>query len=429
MGTGSVTEGHRGVAVRTAAEAGDVLRPSRGGIRARVAQWLWARAGMGFGVLRAVRPIFRFRRTYVVTRYDDVREVFLADRDFPAPYRAKLDVIMGNAPFFLGMGDTPEYRRDTATMRLAVRREDVESRLAAKTLARAEAIVAGAGGRLEVVDTLARALTFEVLGDYFGVPDPPGADLRVWATRLFEFQFADSRDDPSLRKEVDAIAPALRLHIDNLIASRRRNREVKDDVLGRCLLLQEKEAPDLTDVQIRSALIGFIVGGLPQPPMVAPHALEQLLRRPRELAGAQRAARTNDDSLLARYVFEALRYDPLAPGLQRTVAHDHRIAEGTRRSVTVPAGASMLVAFSSAMMDKRRIPSPREFRTDRLAHEYLHFGHGLHTCFGIHINHSLIPLMLKPLLRRDGLRRVSGSLGRLRKRGAFADRLWVQYQP
>lgn len=407
----------------------DVLRPDRGGIAGRLGAWAFAHAGAGFRVLRAVWPIARFGRTYIVTRYDDVREVFLADGDFRVPYQAKLDVIMGGEPFFLGMDDTPEYRRDTMAFRLAVRREDIPARLAPETAARAEAIVAQAGGRLEVVDALARTVTFEVLGRYFGVTEPPGGDLRVWATRLFEFQFADGSNDPELRKEVDQMAPALRAHVDRLIAERKRAPAAADDVLGRCLDLQAKRAPELSDVEIRSGLIGFVVGGLPQPPMVIPQALEQLLRRPRELAGAQAAARRDDDTLLGQIVFEALRFDPLAPGLQRTTINPHRLAEGTRRSVVVPKGASVLAAFSSAMMDERRVRSPREFRTDRPANEYMHFGQGLHTCFGIHINHAMIPLMLKPLLKREGLRRANGSAGRLRKRGVFADRLWVEYRP
>jgi len=32
-------------------------------------------------------------------------------------------------------------------------------------------------------------------------------DLRVWATRLFEFQFADPGNDPALRREVESVAP------------------------------------------------------------------------------------------------------------------------------------------------------------------------------------------------------------------------------
>jgi hypothetical protein len=56
----------------------------------------------------------------------------------------------------------------------------------------------------------------------------------------------------------------------------------------------------------------------------------------------------------------------------------------------------------------------------------MHFGYGLHTCFGIHINQGTLHLMLKPLLKRR-LRRSRGALGRLRKRGAFAERLYVDY--
>jgi cytochrome P450 len=79
------------------------------------------------------------------------------------------------------------------------------------------------------------------------------------------------------------------------------------------------------------------------------------------------------------------------------------------------------------MMDERRVRDPRRFDPRRLPHEYMHFGHGLHTCFGIHMNQVLLPLMLKPLLRRNGLRRAAGLAGHLSKRGAFADRLWVEY--
>ncbi|HKM70867.1 MAG TPA: hypothetical protein VJX94_12570, partial [Stellaceae bacterium] len=58
---------------------------------------------------------------------------------------------------------------------------------------------------------------------------------------------------------------------------------------------------------------------------------------------------------------------------------------------------------------------------------YMHFGYGLHTCFGIHINQALLPSMLKPLLKRPGLRRAPGRPGHLLKRGAFADQLYVNY--
>jgi cytochrome P450 len=312
-------------------------------------------------------------------------------------------------------------------MRKVIRTTDIPTRLAPAVESTADKIVTNAGGRLEVVDALVRQVTFDVLGEYFGIPNPPNGDLRVWATHLFEFQFVDMGNDPALRAEVDEIAPALRQHIQTQIEQRRASRLAKDDVLGRCLDMQAKREPGFSDDQIRTALMGFVVGGPPQPPMVVPQALEQLLRRPQALAGAQEAARSGNDRLLAGYVFEAMRFDPLAPALPRIALKDCTIAEGTGRARRVPQGASVLAAISSAMMDERRVPEPRSFNPRRLPHEYIHFGYGLHTCFGIHMNKALLPLMLKPLLKRPGLRRAPGGPGRLRKRGAFADQLHVAY--
>ena len=407
----------------------DVLRPAKGGLAGALMSFAIGHVDLAFRVLRRVKPIATFGKTVLVTRHDDVREVFLGDVDFPVNYAGKLAVIMGGEPFFLGMDDGEAYRRDTGAMRLAVRRDDLAA-LAAATAARAKALADAAGvegaGTLEVVD-FSRQITFDVLCAYFGVTDPPGWDLRVLATRLFEFQFADPGNDPSLRAEADPMAKALRDHVDGLIAARKTS-PGPDDVLGRCLAFQAQGLPGFSDTQIRSALIGFVVGGLPQPPMVAPQALEQLLRRPEALAKARAAALAHDDIALAGYVFEALRFDPLAPALMRVARHDRVIAAGTARATKVAAGSTVMVAFSSAMKDPRRLADPARFDPTRPWSAYMHFGQGLHTCFGIHINRALIPLMVKALLVRDDLKRAPGKRGHLVKRGPFADQLWVTYR-
>jgi cytochrome P450 len=401
-----------------------VLRPGPKGLKRLIMKGAMAVIPFGFRLLRRFRPIPRFGKLYVATLHDDVREVFATDPAFGVPYRPKLDLIMGGEPFFLGMGDTPQYRADTAAMRKVVRPGDLAG-LGDKVEAMAEAIVAASPGRVEVVDQLVRRVTFDYCSDYFGVPDPPGGDLRVWGTRLFEYQFVAS--DQPLVGEVKIIAPALREHIDRLIAACKKAPKGRDDVLSRCVAMQAKGEPGFSDVQIRTALMGFIVGGPPQPPMVVPQAMEQLLRRPEALAGAQAAARANDDELLKGYVLEAMRFDPLAPGLPRKVLKDWTIAAGTPHERKVPAGATMFVAFASAMMDGRRLPDPRSFDPRRLPHEYIHFGHALHQCFGIHLNHATLHRMLKPLLKQDRLRRAPGAAGKLRKSGAFAESLAVEF--
>jgi cytochrome P450 len=401
-----------------------VFRPAN--FKSRMMGWFIARMPFLFRLARRIWPIPKLGSRIAVTRYDDVREVFLNDRAFGVPYKENLDVIMGNVPFFLSMEDIPAYHQGRDAMLRIVRQEDIPQRLAPAAEAMAGKIVAEAGGRLEVVDQLVRRVTFDLLGDYFGVPNPRGGDLRVWATRLFEFQFA-SDGSKDLKDEVDRIAPLLRKHIDDELARRRAVPDGKDDVMARALALQAKDEPGYSDVEIRTALMGFIVGGPPQPPMVVPQALEQLLRRPDALAGAQAAARAGDDALLAAYVFEAMRFDPLAPAMPRVAIQDAVIAAGTSRARDVPKGTALIVGISSAMMDDRRLPEPRRFDPHRLPHEYIHFGYGHHTCFGIHINKAVLPLMLKPLLQRQNLRRAPGIAGHLSKHGPFSDALHVCY--
>ncbi len=82
-----------------------VLR-SQGWLKDLLLGWAFALAPLVFRLLRAIDRL-RFGKIFVVTRYDDVREVFLNDQAFRVPYHEKLEVLMDKQPFFLGMDDTP----------------------------------------------------------------------------------------------------------------------------------------------------------------------------------------------------------------------------------------------------------------------------------------------------------------------------------
>ncbi len=403
-----------------------VLRPAATGPKGWLMQKALAAAPTAFAMLRRVRPILRVGSTYIVTRYDDVTEVFQNDAAFGVPYKAKLDVLTGGEPFFLGMADGPAYRTALGAMSRVFKREDLAV-LGTKAEMSARAIVQSSGGRIDVVADLVRPVTFSVLSEYLGVPEPAEGRLDVWATRLFEFQFASSPKDLALQAEVDAIAPAVRAHIDAEIARRKSSGTPADDVLGRCLALQAEAARGFSDVEIRTGILCMIVGGPPQPPMVVPQAMEQLLRRPAALKAAIKAAETNDDATLALILREAMRFDPLAPGLPRVVLKDTVLAQGTRRQTSIPRGATVIAAFASAMKDAGRIPAPSEFNAGRRPHEYILFGNGLHQCFGRYINGAILHMMLKPLLRQPDLRREDGPEGNLTKTGIFAARLVVRF--
>jgi cytochrome P450 len=69
-------------------------------------------------------------------------------------------------------------------------------------------------------------------------------------------------------------------------------------------------------------------------------------------------------------------------------------------ATTIPRGATVVAATQSAMFDERMVDAPNEFRPSCPDYLYMHFGCGLHTCFGQYINRVQIPGILKPLLKK-----------------------------
>jgi len=57
----------------------------------------------------------------------------------------------------------------------------------------------------------------------------------------------------------------------------------------------------------------------------------------------------------------------------------------------------------------------------------MHFGFGLHTCFGQYINRVQIPHILKAVLKRRGLRRASGPEGQIESVGPFPVHLVLEF--
>jgi len=83
--------------------------------------------------------------------------------------------------------------------------------------------------------------------------------------------------------------------------------------------------------------------------------------------------------------------------------------------------------LQSAMFDDAELDAPLEFRIDRPRHHYMHFGYGLHTCFGQYINVHQIPLLAKAVLRCNSIERADGQMGQLRIDGPFPSSLKIQF--
>ncbi len=377
-----------------------------------------------FAVLRETKPILQVKNVVVVTRFDDVQEVLSRDDIFHVTYGEKMRVITGGNDFFLGMQNSPEYERDVAHMRSVIRRHDIVaiSQFVERT---AKEVVARSGGNLEVVNQLTRLVPARWIAHYFGCVPPSDRDLADWGSAIFQYLFTDLKNDPEVGRVAREAAAKARAWLDAAVATRKASGEKKDDVLGRCLALQGAGLPGMDDLGIRNNLIGLIVGAIPTTSKCCVHALDQLLNRPEQLAGAQAAARTGDDALLSRYVFEALRFNPNNPGVFRIAVEDYVVAKGALHATMVQKGSLVLAATQSAMFDFRKVDAPNDFRIDRPDWNYMHWGYSLHTCFGQYINQVQIPSILKPLLAAKSLRRADGDAGKMHYSGPFPSALNV----
>lgn len=382
---------------------------------------------MVFAVLRLLQPNLVLKRRTIVsypnngitaisTRHADVTDILTRDADFGVVYAPRMEMITGGENFFLGMQDTPRYTRDTSNMRLVVRRDDVPAIVTPYVASAAAEIVAMVPGAIDVPQALTQPVAAGLLDHYFGTPGPSEAAIAEWTTLLFWYLFIDLQADPDLDARAKAAAASFRTWLDGHIAARRKGPH-KDDVLGRCLAMGTADMPGMSDRDIRNNLIGLLIGELPTLSATANLALDELLNRPHQFAAACTAARIGDDETLAAYVFEALRFRPLNPVVYRRAMRDTTIAGGKLRRRRIVKDSIVMASNLSAMFDPLTVPDATSFRTDRPWETYMLWGHGMHNCFGAHINRAVLPAMLKPLLAQPNLRRAEGERGQIDKAG------------
>lgn len=377
-------------------------------------------------LLRQLQPILIRDNVAFVTRFDDVQEVLARDDVFFVTYGDKMTGITGGSNFFLGMQNSPQYLRDVSNMRLAVSREDIPNVVTPFVTELASKLVADSGGRIDLVKQLTGPVPTRLVGAYFGTPGRDEPQLIQWATQLFQYLFVPN-NPPEFEAAALASAAEARAWLDQTIAARKKSSQVVDDVLGRCLNMQKAGLPGFSDLDIRNNLIGLIIGAIPTTSKVTTQAIDQLLDRPEALAGAQAAARADDDALLARYLWEALRFNPIGPGIFRLCSADYTLAKATPRATLIPRGTIVVAGIQSAMFDETQIDQPNEFKIDRPDYHYMHFGYGLHKCFGQYINQVQIPGIAKAILRQKNLRRAAGPAGQMQMAGPFPSSLTLEF--
>ncbi len=400
-------------------------------IATQIKTWAGNNLPFIFAILRTVKPNLVLKEFALITRFSDVQEALSRPNALGVTYAEKMGKITAGSNFFLGMDDTPSYTRDVSNMRLVVRRADVSQIITPMVEQFAQQLVNRATGKIEMVSQLSSIVPCQFSAAYLGIAGPSQQELFDWTSSMFAYLFYPNNppevDQAALTNSVKTCA-----YLDQLIAQRKQAAESDtniDDIIGRCLQLQASGTPGMSDLEIRNNLIGIIIGLMPTTSKCAVLVIDYLLDHPALLAQAQAAALQDDNEKLRKFMLEALRFNSFGAGIFRIANEDYVIASGSMRSKKIKKGTKVLVALQSAMLDGRELDDPKSFRLDRPDYQYMHFGYGMHTCFGQYINMVQIPMIVKSLLRCKNLRRAAGEEGKVRYQNSFPVSLHLEFDP
>jgi cytochrome P450 len=152
--------------------------------------------------------------------------------------------------------------------------------------------------------------------------------------------------------------------------------------------------------------------------------LQELIKRPEQLAIATTLAEQGDIKSLTKCCYEALRFNPHNPIVVRYAPAEKRV--GKNGKYRIPAKSKIAVGIFSAMHDSQEFADPGVFNMHR-GNEYLHFSYGMHACFGRFINAVQIPEIVASVLRLKNLRRSSLNKGKVIYDGPFPQAYWLAF--
>ncbi|TLQ43014.1 cytochrome P450 family protein [Streptomyces marianii] len=239
-------------------------------------------------------------------------------------------------------------------------------------------------GRAELVADFALPLPVTVISELLGVPLDDRHEFQRWTDDML-LRRAEM-PDPAV---VDSAWQHMRAYLTGLIANKRSR--PGDDLLSALITARDEEQRLNEDELIAMAFLLLVAGYITTVNLIG-SGVAALLAHPDQMALLR-----DDPELLPGAVEEFLRYDgPVNPGIARFAREDVEIA-----GVTVPKGATVLIASAIADRDPARFAEPDRLDITRRDNAHLAFGHGIHFCLGA------------PLARLEGQIAIGSVLRRL----------------
>jgi cytochrome P450 len=338
-----------------------------------------------YRALRDAGPVVWLPRNelHAIARYKDVRESLRAHQLFssaqgvaanePANRGSKGTTIASDPPDHTAMRQVigaPMLPSQLALIRPRI--EEMANELVDRLVARRE---------FDAVTDLAQHIPVNIVSELVGLPEQGRHNMLKWAAATFDMLGAANTRNDSAQDSIREMR-----HYAANEATRDRIRpgswisklyDASDRGLfpeARCpVLMRDYLGPALDTTIFAMASIIWLFGQFPEQ--------WDLVRA--------------EPSLIPNALNEAVRLESPIRGFSRCLTADHVIED-----VTIPAGTRVVLFYASANRDERKWDNPETFDVRRKVNDHVGYGHGIHTCAGMHLARLEIHSVLAALARK-----------------------------
>ena len=367
-----------------------------------------------FARLRAEDPVHwsPAMKAWIVTRYDDVKQVALnnrqisADRLMPffktnAEYqRGSIESLVRYLTHWMVFRDPPDHTRlrrlftkaftPTAVENLRTNIEGIVGHLIDVMEAKARR-----GETVDYIADFAYPLPASVIMDLLGVPRADLERVKVWSDDIALFiGTAQVAGNKYLRAE--AGAKAMSDYFRTLVEA--RTAEPRDDMITKLVLARDDRDALSTDEIIGTAILLLFAGHETTSNLIGNGFLYSMKNRD------QWERLVADETLAASAVEEWLRYDGPSGALARVAAADVELGGKTIRE-----GQRLFAFMNSANRDPAAFDDPERFDIGRTVNPHVTFGHGIHFCLGAPLARLEAQIAGRRLAERVPRIRLSGA--------------------
>jgi cytochrome P450 len=320
------------------------------------------------------------QKLWAIARFDDVRAALRDDVALTSGRGIAANPLVNSveSPITLTSDGDVHVRRRQALIQplLPAPLRDLRPRLEAE----AQRVVAelSDGGTFEAMSSFAARLPVSIVAELVGLDEAGPGQLLRWAAATFDaLGVMNARGQAAMTEFAQ---------LGRYIRGLSRATVAAGGWAAR--LFDAADRGELSPEEARAMIIDYVGPALDTTILATGHMLWRLATTP----GAYEALRS-DPGLIPGVVNESVRIASPIRGFTRHAAVDYLVGD-----MVIPRGDRVLILFASANRDERHYPDPDTFDARRNPRDHVGWGHGAHTCAGMHLARLEMEVLLQALV-------------------------------